>query len=209
MVDRPRTSRLKSEAGSVDAVVVWIAWFEIAVAHLHAAEKARTRAAEAGTSGEAAKANHEETQAAMVVIAAAAFCIDALHVKLDGMLIPRDRSDAEKRVDRIVETLKLSLDLAERAHRFETSIKELFDLNNALVHFRSAEEDALQPLSTQTRDRKSYTLDKAGWAVDLAYGVLFVALMNPRPERKALVPRVADRQHMPQYLDRMRRGDAW
>ena len=127
------------------------------MAHLHAAEEARTRAAEAGTSGEKARAEHDETQAAMVVIAAAAFCIDALHVKLDGMLIPRDRSDAEKRVGRIVETLKLSLDLGERADRFETSIKELFDLRDALVHFRSAEEDALQPLSMQTREWESYT----------------------------------------------------
>ena len=71
-----------------------------------------------------------------------------------------------------VETLKLSLDLAERADRFETSIRELFDLRDALVHFRSAEEDALQPLSMQTREWESYRLDKAGWAVDLAYGVL-------------------------------------
>lgn len=178
------------------------------MAHLRAAEAARTRAAEAVTSGDAGKANHEETQATMVVIAAAAFSIDALYVKLDRMLIPRDRSDAEKRVDRIVETLKFSLDLGERAERLETSIKELFDLRDALVHFRSAEEDLLQPLSMQTREWESYIVEKAGWAVDLAYGVLFVAFMKPRPERKALIPRVADRQHMPRYLDRMRRGDA-
>ena len=64
-----------------------VSGFQIAVAHLRAAEEARTRAAEAVTSGEAARANHEETQATMVVIAAAAFCIDALYVKLDGLLI--------------------------------------------------------------------------------------------------------------------------
>jgi hypothetical protein len=60
----------------------------------------------------------EETQAKMVVIAAAAFAIDALYVKLDDMLAPGDRCVAGNRVGRIVETLKTSLDLGRRTDRW-------------------------------------------------------------------------------------------
>ena len=46
-------------------------------------------------------------RATMVVVAAAAFAIDALYVKLEELLEPEHRTRASTRVGRIVETLKI------------------------------------------------------------------------------------------------------
>ena len=147
-----------------------------------------------------------ETQATMVVIAAAAFAIDALYVKLDDMLDPGVRCVAKKRV---VETLKTSLDLGNRTDRWTKSIKELFDLRDELVHFRGVDREP-QPHPTGKSqvsvESALYTVERAVWAVDFAHEVLTVAYKEPRPRHKALVAWAESAPHVPAHLDEWRRG---
>jgi hypothetical protein len=72
-----------------------VKWFQIAAAHHRAAEEARERAeASEDGSGEMGLAFDDELQATMVVVAATAFAIDALYVKLEELLDPSVRSQA-------------------------------------------------------------------------------------------------------------------
>ena len=63
--------------------------FEVAAKHHRAAEEARARsvAAEDGSTA-MSQAFDDELQATMVVVAAAAFALDALYKKLDDLLDP-------------------------------------------------------------------------------------------------------------------------
>jgi hypothetical protein len=189
-----------------------IEWFQIAVAHLRAAQEARKRS-EAAPDGsdEMGLAFDDETQATMVVIAAAAFAIDALYVKLDDMLDLGDRSLAKKRLGRIVETLKTSLDLGSRTDPWTKSIKDLFDLRDQLVHFRGVDQES-QPhptgKSNVSAESARYTVERATWAVDLAHEVLTVAYTQPRPRHKALVAWAASNSHVPAHFDELRQSVA-
>jgi hypothetical protein len=151
-----------------------IKWFQIAAAHHRAAQKARRRAeaAEDGSS-EMGLAFDDELQATMVVVAASAFAIDALYVKLNELLDPPERTEAKgTRVGRIVETLKIALDLGKRTGEWQRSIPDLFDLRDELVHFRG-EDHPTEPHPTGkshvSRESSFYTVEKATWALDLVH----------------------------------------
>jgi hypothetical protein len=153
----------------------------------------------------------DEMQATMVVIAAAAFAIDALFVKLDGMLDPVDRCLAKKRVGRIVETLKTSLDLGSGTAQWQKSISDLFDFRDQLVHFRGVDREPRPHRTGKSHvsvESSFYTVERAAWAVDLAHEVLTVAYTKPRPRHKALVGWAASNSHVPAYLDQLRQGDS-
>ena len=103
-----------------------IKWFQIAVEHERAALEARDRAIAAPEgSREMGEAFDDELKAAMVAIAACAFAIDAMYTKLYDMLEPSARptfSDDAKRPGRIVETLKLALDVGKRGLEWQNTI---------------------------------------------------------------------------------------
>jgi hypothetical protein len=109
-------------------------WFQIAVAHERAARSAREDAIAAPDgSREMGEAFDQEMQAAMVVVAAAAFAIDALYVKVNEMLDPAARSYAKGRIARIVETFKTAFELNKRTAKWQNDISVLFDLRGELV----------------------------------------------------------------------------
>jgi hypothetical protein len=185
-------------------------WFQVAVAHLRVAEEARKRAeaAEDG-SDEMGLAFDDELQATMVVVAAAAFAIDALYVKLNDMLDPEERRQATSRVGTIVETLKSALELGPRTQQWQQSIPELFDVRDELVHFRGEDHPPLpHPTgkSHVSRESSFYTVEKATWALDLAHEVLTVAYTSPRAKHVALVAWAESVAHVPPYLDELRHG---
>jgi hypothetical protein len=187
-------------------------WFQIAVAHERAAHEARRRA-EAAVDGSSAMglAFDDETQATMVVIAAAAFAIDALYVKLDDMIDPGDRCLAgRRRVGRIIETLKTSLDLGTRTVKWQKSIETLFDDRGALVHFRGVARE-MQPHPSGKSDVSAesafYTAERATHTVDLAHEVLTIAYTRPRPKYRNVVAWAESNAHVPRYVDQLRQGE--
>jgi hypothetical protein len=188
-----------------------IKWFEIAAKHHRAAEEARNRAEAAkDASNEMALAFDDELQATMVVVAAAAFAIDALYVKLEELLDPSDRTPTtSSRVGRIIETFKIALDLGRRTQEWQRSIKQLFDVRDELVHFRG-EDHPTEPHPTGkshvSRESSFYTVEKATWALDLAYEVLTVAYTSPRAKHEALVAYTKNAAHVPAMFDEMRHG---
>lgn len=186
-----------------------IKWFQVAVAHHRVAQEARKRAeaAEDG-SNEMALAFDDELQATMVVVAAAAFAIDALYVKLDELLDPQERTQARSsRIGCIVEKLKTALELGSRTQEWQRSIKDLFDLRDELVHFRG-EDHPTQPHPTGksdvSRESSFYTVEKATWALDLAHEVLTVAYKSPRAKHEALVAYTKNAAHVPAMFDELR-----
>jgi hypothetical protein len=185
-----------------------IKWFLIAVEHLRAAEEARGRAlaAEDGST-EMAEAFDDETRATMVVVAAAAFAIDALYQKLDELLDESLRSRAERLSGRIVETFKTALDLGKRTAEWQSSIPDLFKLRRELVHFRG-ELHPSQPhpsgKSHVSREASVYSVERARWAVDLAYEILTVALASPRTKHAAVVAWAESQPDTPKMLERIR-----
>lgn len=185
-------------------------WFKVAAAHCRAAQEARERAeASADGSPEMAQAFGDELEATMVVVAAAAFAIDALYVKVDELLDPTERTRARGRVGRIVETFKIALTLGKRGARWQESIPELFDLRDELVHFR-AEDHPPQPhptgKSNVSRESSFYSLEKATWAFDLAHEVLTIAYTSPRAEHTELVAWAKSVSHVPEYFGSLHRG---
>jgi hypothetical protein len=185
-----------------------IKWFLIAVEHLRAAEEARGRAlaAEDGST-EMAEAFDDETRATMVVVAAAAFAIDALYQKLDELLDESLRSHAERLSGRIVETFKTALDLGKRTAEWQSSIPDLFKLRRELVHFRG-ELHPSQPhpsgKSHVSREASVYSVERARWAVDLAYEILTVALASPRTNHAGVVAWAESQPDTPKMLERIR-----
>jgi hypothetical protein len=131
-----------------------VKWFQIAVAHERVAIEARKRAMAAPVgSKEMGEAFDEELQATMVVVAAAAFAIDALYVKVDELLGPAERSSAKSsRAGRIVETFKLALDLGKLGAEWQESI----DLRDELVHF-SINRSHTRPANRTSRWRAAST----------------------------------------------------
>lgn len=188
-----------------------IKWFQIAVTHERAAIEARERAAAAPDgSKEMGEAFDDELQATMVVVAAAAFSINALYVKLDELLDEEVRCRAEGLTGRIVETLKTALDLGKRGARWQESIPELFVLRGELVHFRGKDHES-QPhptgKSNVSMESSVYTVERATWAVDLALEVLIAAYTSPRGKHKALVTWAESAGHVPAWLEELRRGE--
>jgi hypothetical protein len=116
--DRTVTPEMLVHARSIGTPTVKISsnfdtkWFLIAVEHEQAAIEARARAVAAPDgSSEMGQAFDDELRAAMVVVAAAAFAIDALYDKVNSMLDPNVRppfSEDSKRSGRIVETFKVA-----------------------------------------------------------------------------------------------------
>ena len=186
-----------------------IKWFLIAVEHLRAAEEARGRAlaAEEGST-EVAEAFDDETRATMVVVAAAAFAIDALYQKLDELLDESLRSRTDRLSGRIVETFKTALDLAKRTAEWQSSIPDLFKLRRELVHFRG-ELHPSQPhpsgKSHVSREASVYSLERARWRPStLAYEILTVALASPRTKHAAVVAWAESQPDTPKMLERIR-----
>ena len=187
-----------------------IKWFQVAVTHERAALEARERAVAAPDgSQEMAEAFDDELQATMVVVAATAFAINALYVKVDELLDEAVRSRAKGLTGRILETFKNALDLGKRGAEWQKSIPELFRLRGELVHFRSEYYES-QPhptgKSNVTMESSVYTVERAKWAVDLALEVLTVAYRSPRAKHKALVTWAESAAHVPGWLEDLRRG---
>jgi hypothetical protein len=186
-----------------------VKWFQIAVEHLRAAEEARGRAlaAEDGST-EMAEAFDDETRATMVVVAASAFAVDALAIKLGALL--EDRIEVKGHTPRVVETLKTALDLGNRTAEWQKSIPELFELRGELVHFRGKFHPS-QPhpsgKSNVSREASVYSVERAQWAVDLAQEVLTVAYTSPRKKHAAVVEWAEKNPHLPEMLERLRRGE--
>lgn len=188
-----------------------IKWFQIAVAHERAALGARegVMAAPDG-SQEVGEALDDELQAAMVVVAAAAFALDALYVKVDELLDPAERSQAKSsRAGRIAETFKAAFDLGSLGGKWQTEIPALFDLRDEVVHFRSELHES-QPhptgRSNVSRENTVYTVERATWAVDLALEVLTTAYRSPRKKHVALSEWAASSAHVPTWLEELRHG---
>jgi hypothetical protein len=183
-------------------------WFQIAVAHERAARSAREDAIAAPDgSREMGEAFDQEMQAAMVVVAAAAFAIDALYVKVNEMLDPAARSYAKGRIARIVETFKTAFELNKRTAKWQNDISVLFDLRGELVHFRGeAHESEPHPTgkSNVSRENSVYTVERATWAVDQALEVLTVAYSSPRATHSAIVAWAESAAHVPAWLEELR-----
>jgi hypothetical protein len=187
-----------------------IKWFQIAVAHERAALEARERAVAAPDgSTEMAEAFDDELQATMVVVAAAAFAIDALYVKVDELFDPVVRSRAKGRVGRIVETFKIAFELGKPGVEWQKSIPALFDLRDELVHFRGEDHES-QPhpsgKSHVSMENSVYTAEKATRAVDLALEVLTVAYTSPRAKHTELVFWAESNAHVRALLEELRHG---
>jgi hypothetical protein len=185
-------------------------WFQVAAAHHQAALEARRRAEAADDgSNEMGLAFDDELQATMVVVAAAAFAIDALYVKLDDLLDEQERRQAKTRVGTMVETLKAALEVADRTQKWQQAIPELFDVRDELVHFRG-EDHPPQPHPTGkshvSRESSFYTVEKATWALELAHEVLTVAYTSPRAKHAALVAWTEQVAHVPEYFDKQLRS---
>jgi hypothetical protein len=150
-------------------------WFQIAVAHERTAIEARQRAVAARDgSQKMGEAFDDELQATMVVVAATAFAIDALYVKVDELLDEPARSRAERLTGRIVETFKTAFALGRRGAEWQKSIPKLFAFRGELVHFRGEDHES-QPHPTGkshvSMESSAYTVERASWAVDLALEV--------------------------------------
>ena len=139
-------------------------------------------------SQEVGEALDDELQAAMVVVAAAAFALDALYVKVDELLDPAERSQAKSsRAGRIAETFKAAFDLGSLGGKRQTPRSPaLFDLRDEVVHFRSELHES-QPhptgRSNVSRENTVYTVERATWAVDLALEVLTTATVTTQEAR--------------------------
>jgi hypothetical protein len=187
-----------------------IKWFQIALTHERIAIEARERAVAAPDgSQEMGEAFDDELQATMVVVAATAFAIDALYVKVDELLDEAARSRAERLTGRIVETFKTAFDLRKLGAEWQKSIPKLFVFRGELVHFRGEDHES-QPhptgKSNVSMESSVYTVERASWAVDLALEVLTVAYRSPRREHKALVAWAESAAHVPAWLEDLRRG---
>ena len=156
-----------------------------------------------------AEAFDDELQAAMVVVAAAAFAIDALYVKLDDLLDPSIRASGDTRVGRIVRTFEVALELGRRTQTWQAEIPRLFKRRGELVHFRGVNLES-QPHPTGkshvSRENALYTAEQAARAVDLALEVLTVAYSSPRKKHGALVDWSERATHVPAWLGDLRRG---
>ena len=154
-----------------------------------------------------AEAFDDELRSTMVVIAAAAFAIDALYVRVDELLEPEYRNRAERRVGRIIETLKVALDLGPRTQRWQTEIGDLFDKRDELVHFRGKEKEPLpHPTgkSNVSHESASFTAEEATRAVDLALEVLKGGYTLARPKHAALQTWNQRASHVPAWFDEVR-----
>jgi hypothetical protein len=119
-------------------------WFQIAADGERDAWAARAREEEIGDPydlpafGDALDA---ELRAGLVAIAGAAFSIDAVY-GLVVDLLPEDArprfAEGTPRVARIVETLKVALDLGKRQHEWQKAIPALFKLRDPAVHHDGA-----------------------------------------------------------------------
>ena len=144
------------------------------------------------------------------MIAAAAFAIDALYLKVSDLLDPGDRRRCRRRAGSIVETLKVALDLGKLAQTWQKSIPELVGLRNELVHFRGEDHES-QPHPTGkshvSRESSFFTVERASWAVDLALEVLTTAYRSPRRRHTALVERSEQAAQVPAWLEDLRHGN--
>ena len=152
-----------------------------------------------------AEAFDDETRATMVVVAASAFAVEALAIKLGDLL--EGRIEAKGYTPRVVETLKTAVDLGKRTVEWQKSIPELFGLRGELVHFRG-ELHPSQPHPTGkshvSREANVYSVERARWAVELAYEVLTVALTSPRKKHAAVVAWAESQPDTPKMLERIR-----
>jgi hypothetical protein len=188
-----------------------IKWFVIAVEHERAALEARARAVAAPDgSTEEGVAFEEELKAAMVAVAAAAFAIDAMYVKVHDLLEPAERAVASNRVGFIVRTFEVALALGGRTQPWQRRIPALIDLRDKAVHFRGLPSEP-QPhptgKSNVSLENIIYTAEKATRAVDLALEVLTTAYTSPRAKHTALAAWAAQNSHVPGSLEARRRGD--
>lgn len=188
-----------------------LTWFRIAVEHEQEAWEARARTVAAAGSPARGDAIDEEMRSSIVAIAAAAFAIDAMFVKLEDLLEPGERLQVDGRVDRIVETLKVALRLGSRTQQWQSAIPRLFKLRREMVHFRGEATPGLPHptgIANVSREAGTYTADEARRAVDLALEVLTVAHTAPRERHTALVDWAQRDAHIADYLEAVRRGDA-
>jgi hypothetical protein len=187
-----------------------IKWLQIAVTHERGAIEARERAVAAPDgSQEMAEAFDDEMQATMVVVAAAAFAINALYLKVDELLDEPKRSRAKRLTGRIIETFKTAFVLGKRAAEWQKSILELFALRRELVHFRGEDhESQLHPTgkSHVSMESSVYTVERATWAVNLALEVLTVPYTSSHRKHKALVTWAESAAHVPALLEDLRNG---
>ena len=180
-------------------------WFEIAVEHERAALAARERAVAATDgSSEMGQAFNDEQKAAMVTIAASAFALDALYVKLNDLLDPASRSPAkENRIGQIVETFKLALDLGKRTQEFQASVPALFKLRDEALHFQAKpNEPQMHPTgkSNVALEAIVYRAERATEAIDLALQILTIAYSSPRVTHRAVVEWAKANAHLPDWL---------
>lgn len=205
--------------GSVPAVITLLlqhnlemTWFRIAVEHEQAALDARSRhEAALARSEDVGQTIDDEMRSAMVAIAAAAFSIDAMLVKVDDLIDESERPRVEGRVDRIVETFKAAVQLGGRTQRWQCAIPALFKLRGGMVHYRGQATEGLpHPTGAVniSREAGTYTAEEASDSVDLALEVLTVAYRSPRQRHAALVEWAARDAHVPTYLEAVRRGEA-
>jgi hypothetical protein len=102
-----------------------ITWFRIAVEHERDALAAR-RTAEQAEEADRGDAFDAELRGTMVAVAASAFAVDALHLTINDLLERGLRSSAGGD-GRIVETLKIALDLGPRTQDWQRRVPELFE----------------------------------------------------------------------------------
>jgi hypothetical protein len=103
--------------------------------------------------------------------------------------------------------IRPTLDLDKRTAKWQSSIPELFELRRELVHFRG-ELHPSQPhpsgKSHVSREASVYSVERARWAVDLAYEILTVALASPRTKHAAVVAWAETQPDTPKMLERIR-----
>jgi hypothetical protein len=190
-----------------------ITWFRIAVDHERAALEARGQLDTANARSEdVGRHIDDEMRAAMVAIAAAAFSIEAMLVKVEDLVDVDKRPPVRDSRDRKVETFKAALQLdGGRAHRWQHAIPALFKLRREMVHYRGKATEGLPhpTVAANVSDQAStYTSEEASMSVDLALDVLTTAHRSPRRCHAALVELAERDAHIPAYLEAVRGGEA-
>jgi hypothetical protein len=87
------------------------------------------------------------------------------------------------RAARIVETLKVALDLGKRQHEWQKAVPALFKLRDPAVHHDGAfYETAPHPvgLTNVSEEQTRYCAEAATHALDLAFDVMTAAYTAPR-----------------------------
>jgi hypothetical protein len=186
-----------------------ITWFRIAVEHERDALAAR-RTAEQAAESDRGDAFDAELRGTMVAVAAAAFAVDALHLTINDLLEEGLRSSAGGD-GRIVETLKIALELGPRTQDWQRRVPELFGRRGELVHFRGKDRPPLPHptgLSHVSTESATFNADLARGSVDLALEVLTVAYTSVRPKHAGVLAWALQNAHVPEYLARVRRGES-